>query len=151
MSFVLDASLTLSWCFRDESTEYTNAVLGELARSRAIVPSIWFYEVNNGIVTALRAGRTSESRAKEFIDLLVDLPIDVQATPEHRSSVAVCMREIAAREKISAYDASYVALALDLGIPIATLDGVGKRAGMKQAAERSGVALFRLPRPEAEV
>ncbi len=142
MSFVLDASLTLAWCFKDEATEHTNAVLGALESTRALVPSIWFYEVNNAIVTALRGGRTTEPKVKEFINLLTELPIDVHPTPPHASTFAASIREIATREKLSVYDASYVALSLELGIPLATLDGAGKRMGMKQAAQRCGLTLL---------
>ena len=142
MSFVLDASLTLAWCFEDEATQHTNAVLGALENTRALVPSIWFYEVSNAVVTALRAGRTTEPKVKQFVDLLTELPIDVHPTPPHASTFAGSIRQIALREKLSAYDASYVALAAELGLPIATLDGAGKRLGMKQAAQRAGLTLL---------
>jgi predicted nucleic acid-binding protein len=144
VSFVLDASLTLAWCFKDEATEHTNAVLGALETTRALVPSIWFYEVTNAIITALRHGRTTEAKVKEFVDLLTELPIDVHPTPPHASTSAIAIRDIALREKLSAYDASYVALASELGLELATLDGSGKRLGMKQAAERRGLTLFQV-------
>ena len=35
MSFVLDASLTLAWCFRDEATPRTDAVLEQVVRDGA--------------------------------------------------------------------------------------------------------------------
>lgn len=119
MSFVLDASLTLAWCFQDEATEHTNAVLDAPEKTRALVPSLWFYEISNAVVTALRAGRTTEPKVKEFIRLLTELPIDVHPSPTHSSSFADSIREIATREKLSAYDASYVTLALELRLPLA--------------------------------
>jgi predicted nucleic acid-binding protein len=144
VSFVLDASLTLAWCFKDEATQHTNRVLRALQKSRAVVPSIWFYEVSNSIVTNLRSGRTTDAAVKEFVDVLKELPIDVQPTPLHASTSAAAIREVALSEKLSTYDASYIVLALELGFPLATLDGSGKRLGMKQAAQRRGLTLFQV-------
>src|SRR6185295_5561844 len=138
MSFVLDASLTLAWCFRDEATEHTNAVLKRLQTSRAAVPSLWFYEVTNGLISGLRRNRTSEESVDTFLRDLSNLPIDVQPTPTYQSSFGVTVRKVSLKQHLSAYDASYLVLALELALPLATLDGSGKRQGLRQAAEQCG-------------
>ena len=45
--FVLDCSITMAWCFEDESNEYTDAILEKLEISTAVVPTIWPLEVAN--------------------------------------------------------------------------------------------------------
>lgn len=75
----------------------------------------------------MRAGRTTKPKVKELIHLLTELPIDVHPTPTHASSFADSIRETATRENRSAYDASSVALALVLRLPLATLYGAEKR------------------------
>jgi len=45
--FVLDCSLTISWCFEDEMSEFTDAILDKLKNSRATVPSLWSLEIAN--------------------------------------------------------------------------------------------------------
>ena len=44
--FVLDASEALRWFLEDEADRgYSLVVLESLAEKRAVVPSLWFYEV----------------------------------------------------------------------------------------------------------
>ena len=52
--FVLDASLTLSWCFADEATPYSRAVLAMLETTYAVVPALWPFEVANVLAVAER-------------------------------------------------------------------------------------------------
>jgi hypothetical protein len=49
VSLVLDGSITLSWCFEDERTQASRAVLEEVIGGRATVPPIWRLEVANGL------------------------------------------------------------------------------------------------------
>ena len=37
-SFVVDTSVVMSWCFKDETNQYSDAVLDSLSESTAIVP-----------------------------------------------------------------------------------------------------------------
>lgn len=50
--FVLDCSITMAWCFEDESNEDTDAILDHLQQSTAIVPSLWPLEVANVLLLA---------------------------------------------------------------------------------------------------
>ena len=53
--FVMDSSITMSWCFEDEKTSYSDAILYQLGSgSNAFVPSLWPYEVLNVLVGAQR-------------------------------------------------------------------------------------------------
>ncbi|MBL8667443.1 MAG: hypothetical protein JNM48_08280 [Rhodospirillales bacterium] len=47
MSVVIDASLTLTWYFEDETTPATEAVLDEVSQAGALVPTVWRLEVAN--------------------------------------------------------------------------------------------------------
>jgi hypothetical protein len=38
-SFVVDNSIVMSWCFKDETNQYADAVLEHLAEATAFVPS----------------------------------------------------------------------------------------------------------------
>jgi predicted nucleic acid-binding protein len=59
-AFVMDASVTLSWCFSDEATETTNALLTRLKTGEeAIVPAHWPVEVANALLIAARRKRIS--------------------------------------------------------------------------------------------
>ena len=55
--FVIDASVTLAWCFEDEASGDADAVLDRLDREAALAPAHWPLEVANALRTAERRGR----------------------------------------------------------------------------------------------
>jgi predicted nucleic acid-binding protein len=71
---VLDASITLSWCFPDEQTPVSMAVLDLLkAGNQALVPSFWCSEVLNSLLVGERKGRISADQTRTFLDDLCAL------------------------------------------------------------------------------
>ena len=54
---MLDASLTLSWFFKDERTPGADAVLTEVTENGAVVPALWRLEVANALQMAVRRKR----------------------------------------------------------------------------------------------
>ncbi len=72
---MLDASVTMSWCFEDETTPYTEAALDRLVGATAVVPAIWPLEVANVLLLAERRGRLTEAQSARFVELLGALPI----------------------------------------------------------------------------
>lgn len=134
--FVVDNSIVMSWCFRDESSKYADKILDSLEQYEAITPSIWPLEVGNVLLVAERKGRLTEADNIRFLNLINDLPITVQQeTPDRMLKEILAL----AREcHISSYDASYLDLAMKNGLPIATQD-----SGLKKAAKRCKVPLFK--------
>ena len=118
--FVLDNSVVMSWCFKDEENQYADNVLDYLSDATALVPSVWPLEVMNILLVAERRKRLSEADSVRFISLLSQLPISVEYESPER-----IMRELlsfARENNLSSYDASYLDLSMRNGIPIATLD-----------------------------
>ena len=134
-TFVVDNSVVMSWCFKDETNPYADAVLDKLTEATAIVPSIWPLEVVNVLLVAERHNRLQEADSVRFITLLSQLPIEV----EHEWPEKM-MKELLAlgrAQNLSSYDASYLDLAMRKDCPIATLD---KR--IRDAAKDTSVAVF---------
>jgi predicted nucleic acid-binding protein len=133
--FVIDNSVVMSWCFKDETNKYADAILHKLCEARAVVPSIWPLEVVNVLLVAERRKRLSEADSTRFITLLTQLPIIVeQERPENM------MKELltfARANNLSSYDASYLDLAMKRGYPIATSDNK-----LIQAARRIDVQIL---------
>ena len=126
----------MAWCFEDEASEATDAVLDRLNDDEAVVPAIWPLEVANVLLVAERRGRVSEAQASRFLELLAQLPIDVDDSPVDMAAVVATGR----RHTLSSYDASYLALAERLGAGLATLD-----QPLTNAARRAGVQLLMEP------
>ena len=134
-TFVIDNSIVMSWCFKDEVSQYADSILDSLEYCTAIVPSIWPLEVGNVLLVAERKKRLSRADSTRFITLLSELPITMdQETPERMIKEIFAL---AREHKLSTYDASYLDLAMKKGIPIATLDN-----RLISAAKRSNVSIM---------
>ena len=133
---VIDNSVVMSWCFRDESSKYADIVLDYLQKSNAVVPPVWPLEVVNVLLVAERTKRLSEADSMRFLTLLNQLPITV----EEGQSEEMMLRtlSLARKYRLSSYDASYLDLAMRKGLPIATLD-----KGLRAAAQKTEVPIFR--------
>lgn len=138
MSFVLDNSVTMRWFFGDgkpQELAYAGKVLDAMRQDSALVPMTWGLEVANVIVRAEAKALVTEARSGAFLEMLEGVDIEVDAaTFAHALSGTL---QLARRYKISAYDASYLELALRLGVPLATLD-----EELQKAAKKAGVKKF---------
>lgn len=140
MRFVLDNSVAMRWLFGDGSADdlaYARMILDAMERRQAValVPSLWALEVANVIQRAEARELLPEARGTEFVGLLQHMAIAADAeTFGHALGDTL---QLARRHKLSAYDASYLELALRTGLPLATLD-----ADLRKAMEASGVALM---------
>lgn len=133
--FVIDASVALAWCFDDEATAATQALLDRFAHEQAEVPSLWHLELANALVLSERKRRITSARTSEFVALITALPIVVDQETSSRALVAVL--DLARSERLSAYDASYLELAMRRGVPLATKD-----SDLAKAAGRVGTILL---------
>ena len=133
---VLDASVALSWCFKNEATPAGDGVLERLATAAASVPIIWHLEIANVLALSERRGRITPANSSEFIALLETL--DVLVDEETPSRALGRVLDLARAERLTAYDAAYLELAMRLGIPLASKD-----TDLCDAAERLGVSVLR--------
>jgi predicted nucleic acid-binding protein len=132
--FVLDCSVAASWCFTDETDDYSRSILESLSTQRAAVPPVWPLEIANVMLTAERRGRIGAAAARRFLDLVFSLPIDrnIGSSP----AVDATLFHLGLQYRLSSYDASYLELALRLGLPLATRD-----EKLHAACERAGIAI----------
>ena len=133
--FVLDCSVTMAWCFDDETDVRAEDALDALVVHDAIVPNHWPLEVANVLAIAERRQRTTAVKIAEFIEILSTLHIDVDDQTAGRAFGDVLA--LARTHRLSAYDAAYLELALRMGYPLASLD-----RALNEAAVRIGVALW---------
>jgi predicted nucleic acid-binding protein len=132
-AFVIDASVASSWCFAEESTDYTNAILQILLGStEAAAPSLWAYEIRNAVLMGLRRKRITERQAQDFLDILKVLNITLTSPYSFDAIYG-----LAKSHNLTFYDAAYLDLALREGLPIATSD-----KAIIRAAVTSGASVF---------
>lgn len=134
MAFVVDASVTMSWCFEDEATSYTESVLEQLRVTSAAVPEIWPLEVANILLLGERRGRIPRPKTESFVRVLQELQVSVEDGAP--ATMLGPVLQIGREYGLTSYDAAYLELAMRRGLPLATLD-----RRLADAAGRAGVEL----------
>jgi predicted nucleic acid-binding protein len=135
---VLDNSIAIAWCFADEANAYADAIANRFPGIEAWVPSLWPLEVANALLTGERRGRSTQADTATWTNFLACLPITVDDETNARAWNDTL--NLARAQKLSAYDAAYLELAMRKGVPLATLD-----VKLKAAAVAVGVPLYQLP------
>lgn len=131
--FALDASFALQWCFENEATPKTEAVLTLLQNQESVayVPGIFKYEILNGLGKGVARGRLDLSKA-------ILLWREIQELPLRTVEVAVdeTLLDLALAHNLAIYDASYLSLAKARSLPLATVDGK-----LQVAARNAGIVV----------
>jgi predicted nucleic acid-binding protein len=132
-AFVIDASAALAWCFSDEASEATNALLTRLQKGdEAVVPAHWPAEVANALLMAVRRQRISSQDARRFLEDVDLLPIRIDIVTQ--KLVRLHILPLAEKHALTVYDAAYLELAMRQALPLATFDN-----DLRRGAQASGV------------
>ena len=132
---VVDASLAAAWCFPDEHTDYTNAVLRIVGTTvDPIAPALWGYEIHNTILMSFKRGRITKEDVERLLLFLEELNVQLAAPVSYGA-----VFHLAEAHGLTVYDAAYLDLALREGTAIATLD-----KALRSAARNAGVPLFEI-------
>jgi predicted nucleic acid-binding protein len=137
MSLVIDSSATLAWIYHEEATEAIGQVFDRVIENGAWVPSLWRLEVANVLEMGVRRRRHDAAFRDASLADLALLPILLD--PESHAQAWSATAQLAARHRLTLYDAAYLELALRRGVPLATLDGE-----LRAAAKAEGVVLLGL-------
>jgi predicted nucleic acid-binding protein len=135
LTLVLDASIALAWVLPGESAPRTEALHQRVKRDGAYASHVWRLEVTNIIVQAERARRITEADTGRIVTMLDSLPIAIDR--DGVDQVFGRVVDLARTTGLTTYDASYIELAIRLGLPLATNDGP-----MTTAANNLGVNLL---------
>jgi predicted nucleic acid-binding protein len=128
--FVLDASVVLTWCFPDENAALAQHVASMFKRGdTAVAPSFWPHEILNALLVGEKRKRISKELVQSFLEDLATLPIMLEPLPAE--TVFGRIQRLSREHGLTAYDAAYLDLALDKGLPLATLDEDLARASKK--------------------
>lgn len=131
---VADASLMVAWLLQEDDVLIVPDVYQTLPERDIVVPSHWPIEVANALLANVRRRRFAIDKVDSILDalsvfrILVDAPIAIEQMSD--------LTHFAASQKLTVYDAAYVHLAFEEGVPLATLD-----QDMRQAARQLNIAL----------
>jgi len=132
--FVVDASVVLTWCFPDENAALARRVADKFKNGdRGVAPAFWPHEVLNALLAGEKRKRISAALAQSFLADLAVLPIALEQCPSE--IVFGRIQSLSRKYSLTVYDAAYLDLALERGLPLATLDEDLMRAGKKASVE----------------
>ena len=131
--FVVDCSISIGWLFDAQADERSEAALDALTQGFVVAPRWWTIEMLNVLLALERRERLTAGKAMEALRHLEQLPIQLREP----SSSLFQLHALAARHRLTSYDALYLDAALATGLPIATRDQV-----LRQAAIDSGVGVW---------
>ncbi len=135
MEYVLDGSLALAWVLPDEASPEADRFADRLAHHDVLwVPTLWWYEVSNGLAVAQRRRRLAEGDRFRAIALLAKLPIRTEA--QEGAAAVRRLSALALTSGLSAYDAAYLDLAIQKGIGLVTGD-----RRLREEAGRAAVSI----------
>jgi predicted nucleic acid-binding protein len=117
-AFVLDTSVAVAWYLPEEFAAEARGFRDRLlaGRLQLLVPSLHYWELANVLRTYVRRGEIEPDLASEIFDLHLDAPLDI-AEPDKRGVLATALEFEA-----TAYDAVYIALALEHEVPLLTAE-----------------------------
>ncbi|MEW6238014.1 MAG: type II toxin-antitoxin system VapC family toxin [Candidatus Omnitrophota bacterium] len=126
---VIDCSFFLANVFSDEENPFILKVFNAVERGEqdAIAPGIFFYEIHNSLITAVRRNRMKKSQAPDYLKIFALAPINIV-----ESGLPEVIMNMAFSYGLSFYDASYLELAERRNAPLATLDGKLYDAAVKK-------------------
>jgi predicted nucleic acid-binding protein len=76
VTFVLDNSVAMRWCFENAAHAYADGILNRLpAGEDALVPVLWFYEASAVLAREQNRGTLAAPKAEQFIVELKTLRI----------------------------------------------------------------------------
>jgi predicted nucleic acid-binding protein len=135
LTFVVDNSVAIAWCFEGEQSVAVMALLDRVVEGGANAPQLWPLEALNVLMTAERRGKIGRTARQTLLRFLQALPITID--DETASRVWTVTAALAEHHALTAYDASYLELAQRLNQPLATTD-----KALRHAAIASGIPLL---------
>jgi len=134
---VVDACVAMSWVApHSKSDEDYGARVSEHGRSTPhslIAPAVMTAECSHALLRRSRRDRWSDTRLVSATDLIVRHAVRLR---RNRRSVSEQVR-FALDHHVQGFDSHYLALAIETGAAIATVD-----KGLRAAAQRAGVEVF---------
>ncbi len=116
--FVLDTSVAIAWYLDERFSTTARTWQDRLlsGRIRILVPTLHYWEFANVLRTHVVRGHLDARLATEIQDLHLDAPLDL-LEPERRTVLNIALEYGA-----TAYDAVYIALALNHQAPLLTAE-----------------------------
>jgi predicted nucleic acid-binding protein len=116
-AFIVDASIAAAWFLQDESSGIADSVLTRLQDDEGLVPDQFWHEIRHLMTKAVRRQRVTYEEALAHLRHIRTLGLK-----ECGGGADHVVMHLANLHGLSAYDACYLSLALEMGCELFTLD-----------------------------
>jgi predicted nucleic acid-binding protein len=113
---VIDASIALAWVLREREHADTAAALVHVAEHGACVPGTFHAEIAQALLQAERRKRLTQTDVAEALSAYLALPLTTEPVDPH------VVASMARSHGLTCYEAAYLALAMQRGCQLATVD-----------------------------
>lgn len=122
---LLDASVALAWCLRQEEfIPDVDVVISYLERQTGVVPRYFWFEVRSVLLRAERRGKIEVGSVEQHLHDLRDLPLVTDDVSDEERILS-----LSRRHQLSGYDTEYLAAAIREDCELVTFDKALYRAG----------------------
>ena len=133
-SFVIDASVIISWFAPEENDDYAGKVLSCLDGENAATSKLCCLEVLNVFRQFEKKNRVSSTDIERALTYIETLPIAIDRFDWRFNMPHILV--LAREHGLSIYDACYLEISVRTNLPLATLD-----RKLAEAAQNMGVGL----------
>jgi len=138
VTLVLDASMVLAWHLKRQNpgeSALAQSALREVASQGAIVPSLCYSEIGNGLLMSERRQLTDAGQVAAFQMDLAQLSISLDSASPNATLSRVL--SLSRSWGLTTYDATYLELVLRTKWPLATFD-----RQLAEATRKAGALVF---------
>ncbi|MEO6913361.1 MAG: type II toxin-antitoxin system VapC family toxin [Candidatus Baltobacteraceae bacterium] len=119
---VIDASVAISWVLGETLSAETTEAQEYVSSNGAYVPGNFHSEVVHALLRAERRGRIAEADVASSLSDILELGLTVELPDPH------VVAAVARQHRLTAYDAAYLALALQSNLMLCSLDTTLRKA-----------------------
>lgn len=130
-NWVLDCSFAAASFLPDENSDLVETFFSKLGSElNAIVPAIWWYEINNVILVSKRRKRLSDENIEIIYAIFESMPIEMDKNFSY--SIMRSIYEIGKLYDLSIYDSTYLELCKRKNAGLASFDEKLVKAAIKE-------------------
>jgi len=129
-NMVIDASMAATWTLEDEKIEAGDKIMEETKKSKIMVPDLFWHEYRSILLTKHRRGKLKREKIAILLKDLRSLEIKEFCIEADNTVIS-----LAFQHNLSAYDAVYLALAIQEKAIMATNDKKLLQAAIAQGLE----------------
>lgn len=130
-TWVIDCSFTAAMFLPDENSDLADHFFSRIGSEfKAIIPAIWWYELNNVLLVSVRRKRLTNENAETVLKTFESFPIEMDKNFSFQTMKSIF--ELGKKHDLSVYDSAYMELCIRKKAGIVSLDEKLQKSALKE-------------------